>query len=220
MPDLEIDYLGQKYLLKIEYRKQKNIVIHFPDANVLKITAPLHTSVKKIIGVLNQNEKRIEKKALASKKDASHLHLFGKSYELEFNQGTFNDVVLDEENKHVLVIGKDETKIEKYLLSFRARLFQKYLEENYLAICKSAAIVKVPLVKVRMTKAQFGSYSKRTHTISLALQLTRYEPKYIASVIVHELAHIKVLNHQKAFYAEMERIMPGSVDLQKAMKKI
>jgi len=44
-----------------------------------------------------------------------------------------------------------------------------------------------------------------------------YPEECIDAVIVHELAHLKHMNHGRAFYAEIEKIMP---DYRKRMRKM
>jgi hypothetical protein len=64
--------------------------------------------------------------------------------------------------------------------------------------------------KVRITSARtrWGSCSAKG-TLSFTWRLVMAPPEVVDYVIVHELAHTKVANHSKEFWALVETIMPG-----------
>ena len=74
-------------------------------------------------------------------------------------------------------------------------------------------------VKVKPTERQFGSNSKRTHTLSFQLNLIHYSKEIIESVVVHELAHDFERNHSKNFYNIVYQYCPNYKELQKKLKK-
>lgn len=67
-------------------------------------------------------------------------------------------------------------------------------------------------VIVRSQKSRWGSCSRRG-TISLNWRLVQ-TPVYVRDyIILHELAHLRVMNHSKRFWNEVARLCP---DYQKA----
>lgn len=62
-------------------------------------------------------------------------------------------------------------------------------------------------ITIRMQKTRWGSCSSKGNlNFNCLLMLT--PPEVMDSVVVHELCHRKHMNHSKAFYAEVERVMP------------
>ena len=74
-------------------------------------------------------------------------------------------------------------------------------------------------VKIKPTERQFGSNSKRTHTLSFQLNLIHYSKEIIETVVVHELAHDFERNHSKNFYNIVYKYCPNYKELQKKLKK-
>ena len=74
-------------------------------------------------------------------------------------------------------------------------------------------------VKIKPTERQFGSNSKRTHTLSFQIDLIHYSKEIIESVVVHELAHDFERNHGKNFYNIIYSYCPNYKELQKKLKK-
>jgi predicted metal-dependent hydrolase len=69
--------------------------------------------------------------------------------------------------------------------------------------------VSLPRLTTRMMKTRWGSYSKKTHRITLSTQLIHYPPNVIDAVIAHEVAHIVHLDHSPRFYATLHRLYPN-----------
>ena len=63
--------------------------------------------------------------------------------------------------------------------------------------------------RVRHTRSRWGSCSSRA-TISLSRALVFLPAHLVHSVLVHELAHTRVLNHSARFWAELERLDPDA----------
>lgn len=72
-------------------------------------------------------------------------------------------------------------------------------------------------VSINQAKTRFGSCSSQKR-INFSCNVMRYPCEAIDYVIVHELAHIKELNHSKRFWAIVESILPDYKERQKLLK--
>lgn len=72
-----------------------------------------------------------------------------------------------------------------------------------------AGLVDVTYTKVSINsaKTRFGSCSSQ-RTLNFSCNLMRYPERAIDYVVLHEVAHLKELNHSKKFWAIVERYMP------------
>ena len=68
--------------------------------------------------------------------------------------------------------------------------------------------VPVPFVTVRDPRSRWGSCSARG-ALSLSWRLVMAPPRVGEYVVVHELAHLVEMSHSPAFWAVVERAMPG-----------
>lgn len=67
--------------------------------------------------------------------------------------------------------------------------------------------VKPSSVKINSAKKRYGSCSQKGN-INFSLYLMDKDERFIDYVVVHELAHIKHLNHGKDFYSFIEEVLP------------
>ena len=83
---------------------------------------------------------------------------------------------------------------------------QKYIPER-VAYYAPLIGVKYSRVTVRKQHTRWGSCSsKRNLSFNCLLMLT--PPEVIDSVVVHELCHLKEMNHSKRFYHEVLKVYP------------
>ena len=74
--------------------------------------------------------------------------------------------------------------------------------------------------QIRITSAQrrFGSCSSEGH-ICYSWRLMQYPPEAIDYVVVHELAHLKHMNHSPAFHALVAKYLPDHKARRALLKK-
>ena len=73
-------------------------------------------------------------------------------------------------------------------------------------------------VRITGAKTRFGSCSSQGH-ICFSWRLMQYPPEAIDYVIVHELAHLKHMNHSGAFYALVAKYLPDHKARRALLKK-
>ncbi len=68
--------------------------------------------------------------------------------------------------------------------------------------------VKAQGYTVRDMKTRWGACNTRSHHISINLQLVKHPRECLSYIVVHELTHILVRNHNEQFYALVANAMP------------
>ena len=72
-------------------------------------------------------------------------------------------------------------------------------------------------ITIKEIKYAWGSCSSKKN-ITINLELIKYSEKAIRYVILHELCHIKHMNHSKEFWKLIEKYMPEYKEIQKEFK--
>ena len=72
-------------------------------------------------------------------------------------------------------------------------------------------------VSINSAKTRFGSCSSKKR-LNFSCRLMTYDERAIDYVVVHELAHLKHLNHSKDFWAFVEKFMPDYKERKKLLK--
>jgi len=72
---------------------------------------------------------------------------------------------------------------------------------------------------VRLQKRCWGSCSRK-RTVSLNAKLLFLPQPLMRYVIIHELAHLKEMNHSKAFWALVERYHEGCLERRRELKQV
>ncbi len=87
------------------------------------------------------------------------------------------------------------------------KVAKAYLEER---VAFFAAQMKLEPQKIKITSAKkrFGSCSSKK-TVCFSLYLMFYYPDDVDYIIVHELSHLKEMNHSRRFYAIVEKYLPN-----------
>ncbi len=135
----------------------------------------------------------------------------GRQYRLKVVQEGVERVVLSRGWLTVGVINPDDSRRVQALLSgwygvHAERIFTERLDACYPKI-EPLGIPK-PSLSIRTMKTRWGSCSVKG-TVTLNLKLIQAPYSLIDYVILHELCHLKELNHSLRFQSLMERTLPG-----------
>lgn len=151
------------------------------------------------------------------------ISVLGEKYYIKIVKEDFNriDVISD---KFILYTKEDDIKYQiKVINEYLNKAFYKVLNDDILDECiKIAGKEKIKCdftLKVKFMKSRFGSYSAKTNTVCLNLCLIKYDREIIKSVLLHEICHIRHMNHQKYFYKTLYKMCPYYDTYSKVIKK-
>ncbi|MEL0649042.1 SprT family zinc-dependent metalloprotease [Pseudoalteromonas agarivorans] len=206
-----------EYQLK-KSSKRKTVAIKVHDKKVT-VYAPHFVSNKHI------DEWLFDKQAWVSAQLAKQLNItdrrqnplkdkqiliFNSAVNLSFKQGVKSEVINSNDSLLITHSSRVKNTLQKY-----QQLLEEYLKEQLTAyiemrlayFCQQMDEELPTSLKIAIYKRKWGSCnSKRELTFNLHLIGAPYHA--IDYVIVHELAHLRHLNHSTAFWQHVERFFP------------
>ena len=193
-------YKNKDILVHVTRSMQRNIYYRYKKDGFY-VSAPYLTSQKQIIKGLDH---------------------FADKLVLQFEKSHSN---FSFENDFVYILGEQYSL--KELSIENSRELQAFLQEKAMILItelvrKNEQIMGINTpykVKIKPTERQFGSNSKRTHSLSFQIDLIHYSSEIVESVIIHELAHEFERNHGKNFYNIVYKYCPNYKELQRKLKK-
>lgn len=142
----------------------------------------------------------------------SEVFYLGEKQSLEAN-AEFDDLIAS-----IAAIRKlSDTSLQRCYDSFYKRRAYDHLAERLDSYEKMMEL-SAGMMQIRKMKRRWGSCSS-SGVITFNSHLIQLPEALIDYVVVHELAHLKEMNHSKAFYAVVESVLPDYKHRQKAMKK-
>lgn len=198
---------GKDYPVTIIRKKTRSIRYKYRDGGFV-ISASYLTSKEKIIQGLDKFFNRLTKEnPHYSGLTDNYIFLLGKKIAIE-EEGKINF----SDGSSLIYEGKDDLmkQLKKWFLkyvTYRHRQYEKTMKtyENK--------------VRVRNMYTRYGSNSISNKSITYSLILMHYAPEIIDSVIVHELAHCKVINHDEKFYKIVRNYCPNYDKLHYNLRK-
>ncbi len=129
---------------------------------------------------------------------ASHLSWIEKKQKEQIEKAEKVPVLSDEEIKAL-------RKKARQVLNSKTEYYSKIMNLKYGRITITGA------------KTRFGSCSSKGN-ISYSYRLMLYPEEAIDYVVVHELAHLKEMNHSARFYSVIEGVLPDYKKRKKLLK--
>lgn len=193
---------------KIEIKRNKNIKrlkIEVKEGGALLISAPLYLSESKCIEFANENavklHKMIERQhALDAKKmelDGHFLYL-GRKTPITFNPLQRKKYLFED---GALSLSKEE-HFREFLRDEAKRVITPKTED-----VASFYGVTYEKLSFRDTKSRWGSCSAKK-TLNFSIRLVGAPKSVIEYVVIHEICHLKELNHSSRFWAHVAALSP------------
>ena len=217
----QIKYGNTSIEYNLEFVERKTLGIKvYPDKSV-NVLAPRDSSIEKIREKVKNKASWILKQkdfflsfhpiTPARKYIGGETHLYlGKQYRLKLHQSLNSSVKLTGGFIHIQVKDTvDKNAIQKLLKQWYKDKAEQHFNQlfNELKTISKGFYNEEPELTYRWMKKRWGSCDKNGR-IHLNIELIKAPKKCIEYVIVHELCHLKYLNHSTAFFELLSQVYP------------
>lgn len=228
----KVKYQNKTIAYTINKAKIKNIYITIENGEVV-IKAPWYTTRNQIQEVVESKRdwimKKLEEYNVSPRKakeyeDGEKFQILGESYYLNIYYKDINNAILNVENEKIEIIlplsyaEEDNTEqIKKMIDKMYYMIAEKEVESAMEKTRKMVGLVPEEY-KIKKIKYAWGTCSSRK-VITINQNLMMYSRKAIEYVVLHEICHLKYMNHSKKFWEMVESYMPDYKEAEKELKK-
>ncbi|WP_147367526.1 M48 family metallopeptidase [Fusobacterium canifelinum] len=206
-------------------KKIKNFIIRiYPDSKIA-VSVPLHASNKDIENFIQSKKEWIEitlEKIKVAKKNNNKLKentikILGKEIDKKIIESDLERMRLTDTSIYIYSKNIDNTEIEKKLLEWKVEKLKAILDE-YLNKYTKLLNRNINYYQIKKLSSAWGIYHKKENYISFNFDLIEKDIECIEYVVLHELCHIFYMNHQKDFWALVEKYMSNYKIIRKKLK--
>lgn len=124
--------------------------------------------------------------------------------------------IVEQKSEWIQKTLEKESKKQKKKELYTKEEFKKIIEKNANELIEETGL-KPNKITIKQIKYAWGSCSSKKN-ITLNLELIKYSQQAIRYVILHELCHLKYMNHSKDFWNLVEKYMPDYKQIKKEFK--
>lgn len=207
------------FRLEIKKTSRKKTISFIIKNNIVRIIAPKTLSDIELESFINKKSNWIERTLRANKlktkivtKDFESGEQFlylGKKYKLKFISDS-NDLIKLKSGEIQVCINTLKFEDKKH----RKKIVQNWFKEKALSFLTKMTLeiaqeikLNPKLVKIRSYKSRWGSCNSKD-VITYNWKLIMAPKSIIKYVVIHELCHIKYLNHSKKYWNEVAKYVP------------
>ncbi len=196
------------YNVIIKRKNNKNTYIRVDENKNIVVTTNYFVTNNKIKQILDNNINFLKKNLSKEKKDG--FYLMGKKY----------DIIVDEKIKDVEILD-DVIKVNnlKKLNSwYKMRILSIFKDHLDFYYNKFDENIPYPILKIRSMKTRWGVCNRKVNSVTLNLNLVKYDSSCLDYVIIHELSHFVHFNHSKSFWNTVSKYCPNYKEIEKKLK--
>jgi len=209
----------------IRSKKRKTICIKITDNGKLIIRVPYGTDDFFINKFIEKKRKLIEKKIQKVKEQKDNLSVrkfvtgeqflfLGNNYKLSITDNQTESIIFDNQ----FYLPKDQ-------INFGRDIFQNWYKERAFEIIDSRTKFfaykygfTFNKIKISNAEKQWGSCSSKKN-LNFSWRLIMAPVDIVDYVVVHELCHLRNMNHSSKFWIEVEKILPDYVERKKFLRE-
>lgn len=197
----------------VQYGKRKRISVSLDTSGFVTIKAPNNTSQELIINSVKPLGKKI--KAKLEELEAIRSTLGDKTYD---NNGEFFFLGKEHALKDLIDIeGLTEEEMQERLKKHYISSLKKLIPER-IKLYESQLGLKHKSFDINDSKSQWGSCSSEKK-LAFNYRLAMAPIEVIDYVVVHELCHLKHMNHDRSFWRLVGSILPDYKTSKDYLKK-
>lgn len=219
----------------IEYivirRKIKNVYICVREGQVI-VKVPLKFSETKIKELVSQKEEWIKKKLNKNRenrtldlRNKNYIYILGNKVNINYIYKECKNINIKlTENYCEICIPRDMKlndnlyeKIELKLDKALKEIAKVYIISSMYKYIKMTSL-EPKKIKIRKFRSIWGNCSSNK-VIKINQNLVHYGIEQIEYVCLHELTHLKYMNHQKEFWNFISKYMPNYKEISKMLKQ-
>lgn len=228
----EIKYENKTIAYTVNKAKVKNFYISIQNGEVV-IKAPWYVTSSQIQDVVESKRKWIMEKLEEYQKsprkakeylDGEKFQILGEEYSLNIYYKDINNAILNVENGKIVIILP-----LRYAEEDNTEQIKKMIDKMYYMVAErevEAAMEKTRKMvglapeeyRIKKTKSVWGSCSSN-RKITINQNLMMYSRKAVEYVVLHEVCHLKYMNHSKKFWEMVEKYMPDYKEAEKELKR-
>ena len=219
----------------IEYtlvrKRIKNVYIQIKDGKVI-VKAPYRISKSKIDELISQKRDWISKRVLKNPPerkidtiDKNYIYILNNKINIKYQKHSKSNIIVNlDENTCIVMLPQsfvnskeNAAKVNKKIDNELKKLANKYIMnamEKYIALTGLTPCE----IKIRKFKSIWGNCSSKK-VIKINQNLIHYGIDQIEYVCLHEITHLKYMNHQKKFWNFVKKYMPNYKEISSELKQ-
>lgn len=216
---------------EIERRKIKNVYICIKNGKIV-VKAPIRISKSKIDELVTQKREWIERKIknkeedrLVDIKNKKYVYILGNKVNIKFSYIEKRSINVKLDRNSCLVYLPKETILNDEIYNTINKKIDKELKEfsKYYIMLAMEKYIKLTSLQpkeivIRKFKSIWGNCSSKK-VIKINQNIIHYGMDQIEYVCLHELTHLKYMNHQKEFWNYIKKYMPNYKNISGVLKQ-
>ena len=212
----------------LDRSERKNIYLCIKDGQVI-LKLPLFESKEKAVGFLisksdwikkNMSNRPKQEHGFSAYEDGEKIKLLGKEYTLELLDSNKYFKPYFSDNKIIAAVNESSTK-ERLVLSINKLLAEfaaDKVDDAFQRLCPKTGLYPKK-ISIKKMKSRWSSCSS-SGNISINFDIIYQDEECLDYVVIHELCHLKHMNHSKDFWELVEKFCPERKRIRKKLNEM
>jgi len=204
---------NQEYEVVINRKNNKNTYIRIKEDMKIYVSTNYLVTNRQVKTILDRNIEYLRKtipKVERKQEKINFFYYLGNKYDIIIMPGSDVSIL-----GGIIYVDSLE-KLEKWYIKQAKKLFEERLDIIYPMFQEK---IPYPKLRIRKMKTRWGVCNKKNMTVTLNLDLLKYDTTKVDYVIVHELSHFIHFNHSKSFWNTVEKYCPRYKQIKKELKE-
>ena len=212
---LEINGKEISYFVR-KSSKAKRLIVKIDNKNNVELVLPKYVTYKEGRQFILSKKEWIKKHLQNFSEKPEGFWFSGNLIKIEISEGEKNNLRFDVEKKILFCESKQKINEQQVYEAWLKISAKEYIPDRtfYLA---NAYGFKVNKITIRNQKTRWGSCNSKCN-LSFNLSLMKFAGDIIDYVIIHELCHLKHMNHSEEFWTLVGSFIPDYKSKRKVLK--
>lgn len=229
--DSEVQYGTTTIKFKVHYSSRKTMGIEVHPDKTIKVVAPNGSEMDRILKRVENRapwiQKQVRKFTKVQRQDSvrefvsgENMFYLGRQYRLKVLKGEPSVKLIGKFLMLTLPNKEDKKNASQLIEDWYMRHANKKLNDRFCILSEMSNKEKIKFNKlyIKPIQKRWGSCTKLGN-ITLNVNLIKVPVDCIDYVIIHELCHLKYLNHSPKFYKLLDKYSPSWKKLQEKLNK-